>query len=69
MIRQCNFKGSSGKDMDFTDLSGSFKQELKTQLKFFLSELQFKNNSAEVIINDIDSMKPIRRGVWPFGKR
>jgi curved DNA-binding protein CbpA len=69
MIRQCNFKGASGKGMDFTDLNGKFKQDLKTQIVSCLTEPHWKNTGTEEILKDIEDSKPPKKGIWPFGKR
>ncbi len=68
IIRQCDFKSASGKTMDFTDLTGKFKQDLKSQVKFFLTEPQFKNAGTAGIAADIEATKPPKKSFWLFGK-
>ena len=69
MIRGCSFKGASGKDMDFTDLSGRTKQSLKDQVLSCLKEPHWKNANAADIIAEIESARAQKKGIWPFGKK
>jgi curved DNA-binding protein CbpA len=71
MIHSCNFKGASGKGMDFTDLSkpARFKQSLKDQVMSCLQEQHWRNASTADIVRDIESARPQKKGFWPFGKK
>ncbi|MCD6120173.1 DnaJ domain-containing protein [bacterium] len=69
MIRACNFKGASAQNLQFTDLSGRHKPSLKEQILDSLKEPHWRNINTEEIVAEIESMRPPKKGFWPFGKR